>query len=443
MLIKFSLRNYKTFHEKAELSLIASSYDKDTLPNNVIDVPKFGLRLVKSAVVYGANASGKSKLIEALSDFGQFIRNSSKESTAGDAVPVEPFWLSTVSVEEPTEFEIVFIHKDILYRYGFEATSERVLAEWFYYRNPKDVRTAKETQVFYRDSDGIDANRSFSVGVIKEAIKTNQILENVLLVSFAAKYNNEHARNLLEWFGTLRGLSGLQLSQAYTARRSKDPDFKKRVLGLLQAADLSIVDYAVEETDELPSDMPESLRETLKQQLKEKKAVWTSINTIHKQYNELRLPVDDAVFSMSEDESAGTQKFFALTGPLLDVLDNGYVLFVDELDSKLHPNLVCKIVEMFHSPVLNQKRAQLIFNTHDTNLLASGHFRRDQIWFTEKDRYGAVTLYSLGEFKTDMVKKGDDFERKYLEGRYAGVPHLSYFDQLLHQPTELIHAEQE
>lgn len=443
MLIKFSLRNYKAFQEKVELSLIASGYDKETLTQNIIEVPNFGLRLLKSAVIYGANASGKSKLMEALSDFGPFIRNSAKESTAGDPVPVEPFWLSTVSIEEPTEFEIVFIHKDILYRYGFEATSERILAEWFYYRNAKEVRTAKETQVFYRDSDGIEANRSFNVGVIKDAIKTNQILENVLLISFAARYNNEHARNVLEWFDTLRGLSGLRLSEAYTARRSQEPAFKKRVLELLQAADLSIVDYAVDETDELPNDMPEALRETLKQQLKEKKAVLASINTVHKQYNELRLPVDEATFSMRLDESAGTQKFFALTGPLLDVLDNGYVLFVDELDSKLHPNLVCKIVEMFHSPVLNQKQAQLIFNTHDTNLLASGHFRRDQIWFTKKDRYGAVTLYSLGEFKTDTVKKGDNFEQKYLEGRYSGIPFLAHFDHLLHQPAELTHAEQE
>lgn len=445
MLIKFSLRNYKTFREKVELSLVASNYDKNTLPDTLIEVPNFNQRLLKSAVIYGANASGKSKLIEALSDFGLFIRNSSKESTAGESIPVEPFWLSTATTNEPTEFEILFIYQEILYRYGFEASPGRVEAEWLFYRNPKEIRKAKETQVFYRDDAGIEASRSFKVGIIKEAIKSNQIRENVLLLSFAAQYNNEHARHVVEWFSTLRGVSGLRLSEAYTARRSQDPDFKKRVLTLLQAADLSIHDFAVDEisSDELPADLPESLRENLKQQLKERKAVLANISTLHRQYDERRLSVDQVLFSMRLDESAGTQKFFALTGPLLDVLDNGYLLFVDELDSGLHPNLVAKLVELFHSPILNPHNAQLIFNTHDTNLLESGHFRRDQIWFTSKDRYGAVTLYSLAQFKVNTVSKSDNYEAKYVAGRYGGIPYLGDFDVLLHQPADLIHAPEE
>ena len=129
-----------------------------------------------------------------------------------------------------------------------------------------------------------------------------------------------------------------------------------------------------------------------------------------------------------ENESSGTQKFFALSGPIIQALDNGEVLFVDELDSKIHPNLVCKIVDIFNSKESNPMNAQLIFNTHETNLLGSGLFRRDQIWFVEKDRYGAATLYPLSSFKTNEgARKTDNFEENYIMGRYGGVPVLSDF----------------
>jgi hypothetical protein len=133
---------------------------------------------------------------------------------------------------------------------------------------------------------------------------------------------------------------------------------------------------------------------------------------------------------LDEDESSGTRKFFALTGPILNVLENGFTLVVDELDSKLHPNLVCKIVSLFNSKEFNKKNAQLIFNTHDTNLLSSGLFRRDQIWFTEKNKYGEATLYSLADFKSDEVRKTEPFEENYIRGKYGAVPFLGFFDHL-------------
>ena len=133
---------------------------------------------------------------------------------------------------------------------------------------------------------------------------------------------------------------------------------------------------------------------------------------------------------MDDDESSGTRKFFALTGPILDVIENGYTLIVDELDSKLHPNLVCKIVSLFNSAELNKKNAQLIFNTHDTNLLSSGLFRRDQIWFTDKNKFGEAKIYSLADFKSDEVRKTESFEENYIKGKYGAIPYLGFFNNL-------------
>ncbi|MDO8898690.1 MAG: AAA family ATPase, partial [Bacteroidales bacterium] len=122
--------------------------------------------------------------------------------------------------------------------------------------------------------------------------------------------------------------------------------------------------------------------------------------------------------------------------PILDVIENGYTLVVDELDSKLHPNLVCKIVSLFNSKEFNKKNAQLIFNTHDTNLLSSGLFRRDQIWFTNKNKYGEAKLYSLADFKSDEVRKNDPYEDNYIKGKYGAVPFLGFFDNLKFLLTE-------
>ena len=161
-----------------------------------------------------------------------------------------------------------------------------------------------------------------------------------------------------------------------------------------------------------------------------KKELISDVLTTHKKYNSLKKAYDTVHFSLDDDESSGTKKFFALTGPILDVLENGDILVVDELDSKLHPNLVGKIVSLFNSKELNQKNAQLIFNTHNTNLLKEDLFRRDQIWFTEKNKYGASKLYSLADFKSDSVRKSEPFEENYIRGKYGAIPFLSSFDYL-------------
>lgn len=430
MLLQFSIKNFRTFKDKATLSLIASNYDKDTREvENVFENKTFNYRLLKSAVIYGANASGKSKLLEAIAFMRHFAINSSKESQKGESIDVEPFRLSNETENEPSEFEIIFLFKGELFRYGFEATKEKIVSEWLYHK-PK----TKEIELFYRDENSFDTHeRNFSKGttVVKEGL----VRDNALLVSVAAQFNEKTAITVIDWFKRLKFLSGLEEMgyQGFTVGKTKVPAHKIKILELLKAADLGIQDIKLQklDIDRLPKGMPKEMRDEIIREMKEENAEFIAdVLTTHKKYDLNKQAVDNVSFSLDDDESSGTRKFFALTGPILDVIENGYTLVVDELDSKLHPNLVCKIVSLFNSKELNTKNAQLIFNTHDTNLLSSGLFRRDQIWFTNKDKYGEAKLYSLANFKSDEVKKNEPFENNYIRGKYGAIPYLGFFDNL-------------
>lgn len=430
MLLQFSIKNFKTFKDRATLSLIASNYDKDSREReNIVHHEAFGLRLLKSAVLYGANASGKSKLVDAFAFMRYFVINSSKESQKGEIIDVEPFRLSTETEHEPSEFEIIFLHQNVLYRYGFEVTSEKIVSEWLYHK-PK----TKEVELFYREGNTFNTHeRSFTKGnmVVREGL----VRDNALLVSVAAQFNEITAINVLDWFKRLKTLSGLQEHgyQGFTMAKTEDPEHKAKIMDLLKAADLGIQDIELQKIDveSLPKGMPKELKDRIIREVREeKKEFFSDVLTKHKKYNAQFQPIDNINFSLEDDESSGTRKFFALTGPILDVIENGYTLVVDELDSKLHPNLVCKIVALFNSKEFNQKNAQLIFNTHDTNLLDAGLFRRDQIWFTSKNKYGEAKLYSLADFTSEEVRKTEPFEENYIKGKYGAVPFLGFFDTL-------------
>lgn len=428
MLLQISIKNFKTFKEKVTLNLLASNYDKDTreIDNISLDA-KFNLRILKSAVIYGANASGKSKFFEALMFMKHFVINSSKETQQGDLIDVDPFRLDKKSEKLPSEFEVIYIHDNTIYRYGFEANKNEIIAEWLYYK-PK----TKEIELFYRDGNKFETHdRNFSKGNM--VIKGGLVRNNALLVSVAAQFNDSTSIAVINWFKNLKTISGLNESgyKIFTMGKTQDPIHKTKILNLLKAADLGIQDIKLQklEIDQLPKDLPKELRDKIIREVnEEKKEFVLDVLTAHKKYDSNKKVIDTVNFSLDNDESSGTRKFFALTGPILDVLENGYTLVVDELDSKLHPNLVCKIVALFNSKEFNKKNAQLIFNTHDTNLLNSGLFRRDQIWFADKNKFGEAKLYSLADFKSDTVRKTESFEENYIKGKYGAIPFLSFFD---------------
>jgi AAA15 family ATPase/GTPase len=275
--------------------------------------------------------------------------------------------------------------------------------------------------------------KSFTKGgtVAKEGL----VRDNALLISVAAQFNEKTAIDVIDWFKRLKIISGLNESgyQGYSMVKSENPHHRIKILDLLKAADFGIQDIKLQklDIDSLPKPMPNELKnKIIKEVNEERKEYISDVLTIHKKYDSYQKAIGYVHFSMDNDESSGTKKFFALTGPILDVLENGYTLIIDELDSKLHPNLVCEIVTLFNSSDINKNNAQLIFNTHDTNLLSSELFRRDQTWFISKDKYGAAKLYSLADFKSDEVRKSEPFEDNYIKGKYGAVPFLGYFETL-------------
>lgn len=445
MLIKFRLRNFKSFREPAEWSMVATA-DDTFEATNVVRAGAENLRLLRSAAVYGANAGGKTKLVDALNFMRELVRNSSKESQQAEKIKVSPFLLAVATEHEPSEFEVTFLAEGIRYRYGFEVTRTQVVAEWLSYR-PK----TKEIQLFYRDEqDFTDTHASFKRGIMGELIRTQSIRPNTLLLSAAAQWNQPVASSVLNWFSRLGIVSGVrhEMLKGVTMHLAHEPANKARILEWLQAADLGITDFRAEDTDQLLARLPEQVREQVQNTLRQRQATAPNVQMLgdvlmaHTRYDEQRQPAGQVMLSLEQDESAGTNKLFAFAGAVLDTLDAGDVLIADELDAQLHPNLTLRILRCFNSPITNPKNAQLLFNTHDTNLLESGELRRDQIWFTKKDRYGAATLYSLAEF-TGVAKVEKKLAQYYLQGRYGGVPYLGYFDTLtLPQPVELPdHAE--
>jgi AAA15 family ATPase/GTPase len=432
MIIQFSFENYKTFKEKSTLSLLASNYDKDTNEaRSVTPLSKRGLRVLKSAVIFGPNASGKSKFIDAIAFFKSFIIGSSKSTQEGDEIDVQPFLLNTDSQKNPSEFEIVFYFTGIIYRYGFEVTRNEVIAEWLYYRPAK-----KEIELFYRTEQSVEFHAT-RLSKAAPLIAEGLIRSNSLLLSVLAQFNDSNAINILNYFRSVNCISGLHEQNFKNSSMQKvkdDPSKRKQIIELLKSADLGIQSIRYEDLyDTADEKMKASLGRIKELYSQNDPHLLSSIRTTHQIFDNENRPAGFAEFSMGLEESHGTQKYFYFTGLILDALEAGMILVVDELDSKLHPNLVCKIVSLFNSEVTNPNNAQLIFNTHDTNLLNSGLFRRDQIWFISKNHYGASKMYSLSDFKTDTVRKNESFEDNYIKGKYGAIPYLNEFEDVTRQ----------
>lgn len=432
MIIQFSFGNYKTFKDKVVLNMVASNYDKDTNEeDNVIHIEKQGLRLLKSSVIFGANASGKSKFIDAISFFRKFIIDSSKVTQEGENIDIQPFRLNSKTKGSVSEFEMTFKIKNIIYRYGFEANKTAVTAEWLYSRPAK-----KEIELLYRSEQTFEYNEK-RLSKAGPLVAEGLIRKNSLMLSVLAQFNDITAIEILSYFRNLNCVSGLDEREYKNSSIEKVRDDEKKrqqIVEFIKSADLGIQDLRHEDLyEKLDEEGKEAFDNIRKQFDKFDPHALSMIRTNHIVYNDQNKPDGFVEFSMSNDESQGTQKYFYFAGLILDALEKGMVLFVDELDSKLHPNLVSKIVSLFNSKITNTKNAQLIFNTHDTNLLSSGVFRRDQIWFISKDTYGASKLYSLADFKTDVVRKNEPFEENYIRGKYGAIPFLNEFDRITAQ----------
>ncbi len=396
MLVQFEVNNFASIKDTVTFSLNAGKKDTHSFPVRKYD-------LLQSVVLYGANASGKSNLLKAMNMMASLVLNKNKVSSSVDQLEHQPFLLNSETETASTSFEMVFIVDDIIYRYGFEYDSQTVYAEWLF----ADEK-GTEAKLFYRD---IDDKFYVNPTKFKEGKGLeDRTLENHLFLWKCDSENGKISKKIIRWFFQLTMIDGLDNRGQNATNKLEDTSFKKNILELVKVADLGILDIETKEEDDIFA-IFNGVKETI---------------TIHKKFDKDNNPIGDVEFSLKKNESLGTRKFFAVSSPILDTLEHGKILIIDELDASLHPLLTMHLIKMFHNKELNKKNAQLIFATHDTNLLQDDLLCRDQVWFAEKDKYGATDIYSLLEYKV-KTRKDSNKEKLYLQGRYGAIPYIGEF----------------
>jgi predicted ATPase len=411
MLLELTVGNFRSFRDDATLSMVSTKLkSRDPAVDEVTRHQlSDDLSVLHTAAIYGANASGKSNLIRALGMARRWIMDSAREGQVNDPIPTVPFLLDEDSVREPTHVEIVFVHNAVQYRYGFEVDVRHVHREWLF------KREKRETALLEREGQDFTLRGPFK----KEQEVARRTRENALFLSTAAQLDVAFAEELLGWFRKIEVLkSTLDLTTGYTAACLRSGEFEGRIEQMLAGLDVGIRSFRIEEASLPWSDDAGWIPDELRAAIKDHKVL--KVNAVHPVYDASGGEISERALPL-EQESDGTQKLFALAGPIVQTLAAGDILVIDEFDNRLHPLISRQLVELFHNPATNPHHAQLIIATHDTHLLSHDLFRRDQIWFVEKDKRGGSVLYSLAEIQ---VRNDASLEADYFRGRYGAVPFL-------------------
>ena len=415
MLIQFLFKNYKSFRDNTVLDMTATKITEHA--DRVISIGRE--KLLPTAAIYGANASGKSNVIEAFRFMTTYVLDSfayggeeSKDKKKSKKRARTPFLFDDHSRTENSTFEVYFITPEDegckTYDYGFELNDEGVVEEWL---NVKAKTATGYKSIFYRDNNklefkGIPAKSQENIRIALE--------KETLVVSLGAKLKIAKLKFIRDWFYSVdfanfgNPAEDFFMSRHIPKKFAVDKNVQKKVIDYFASFDPSIVDFNVRKIKD------EDDEEYLK------------IDAIH------RIAGTDKTASIPlEDESDGTLKMFALYPALLDTLDTGGLLCIDELNARLHPLLVRSFLITFLNPEINKKHAQILFTTHDTWQLSNNLLRRDEIWFTDKDPDGATKLYSLADFVDEdgvKIRKDESYEKNYLLGKYKAIPSLKAFD---------------
>jgi uncharacterized protein len=418
MIVEFTIENFRSFKERRTFSLI-STKDKELSESNTFEYSK-NLNLLKSAVIYGANASGKSNFFEALVFFLRFSVLSGPHNQTGDPIDTEPFALSRQTESAPSSFEIVFVikeyDKETRYRYGFSVNKEHVETEYLF-----AVYNVREVSLFIRNFQDINCTSYFKEGARGKASVRN----NCSFLSVCAQNNGEIASQIITYFRSMCVLYGAYISPIFINKNKNKYENKKKILDFLKYADIQITNYKTEEIPAFGNIKDPELAAFYKN--KYPNAQDQRLLFAHTFYDN-ETPVGEKYFD-DDMESSGTLKLFSYSDVILEALEEGTSIFIDEFDNMLHPLIIEGIVKLFNSSITNPKNAQLIISCHAVNIMTNKLFRRDQIWFCEKDQYGATDLYSLVEYK-EPVRKDASYNKNYLQGKYGAIP---YIDEILLQ----------
>jgi AAA15 family ATPase/GTPase len=422
MLIEFRVENHRSIRDEQVLSMEAARIgnESDCRPR---EVTNHSARILPVVAIYGANGSGKSNVLAAFAYMKEAVSLSQRFWGPDEGVPRDPFaWGDKRG--EPSLYEVEMIVEGIRYQYGFMCNDDAFLEEWIYAwpNGKKQTWLEREGETFKFGENLRGENK-----VIEDVTRTN-----ALYLSAAAQLRHPQLSPLFSWFGSVHAIN-LAVGSAFPRRVLREPRFERELVymledsgeirqsslfdddkpellldqfkAMLQAADIGIVDVRLSREDSPTNKLGRGSRFELKHKCESDDA-W--------------LPLDE--------ESRGTKTLFRLALPILRSIRTGATLLVDELESSMHPMLADLIVRQFNDPGINRRNAQLIFSTHDTNLLGTligePALRRDQVWLTEKDPLGATVLYPLTDFKP---RKDENIERGYIQGRYGAIPFLGEF----------------
>lgn len=417
MLIEFSVKNYRSFWESQTLSMAAGAtkelQEENTFAPSLHELP----RLLRSAVVYGPNGGGKSNMIKALGFMQEFVLQSAKESQEGELIDLKPFLLHPDGPSLASEFEVVFVEDGMRYQYGFASTGNQVTREWLlafpgnrpqrWFERSYNPKKEKEDWYFGTKLTG------------QKLTWQRSTRSNALFLATAVQLNSEQLKPVFNWFQRLVVIGhGEQIERGFTTKSCEDKEGCADILQFLKSAGIEVDGITIKERKfdkfKFPSHMPDELKSYFQNDLKGR-----SFKEVFFKH-QITDSTDFALFPLVE-ESDGTQKLFAYAAPWLDVLKNGLVLVVDELDNSFHPLLVRYLLSLIHNSTINTANGQLIFSTHDSSILDTRVLRRDQIWFMEKDETQATQLYPLTDFHP---RKNEALEKGYLQGRYGALPYI-------------------
>ena len=415
MLIQFSFKNYKSFRDDTILDMSSTKISEHA--NRVISVGKE--KLLPAAAIFGANASGKSNVIEAFRFMRTYVLDSfdyGGEEGKKDSKTIKrtPFLFDERSRYEESSFEVYFMTSEDegckTYNYGFALDDHGITEEWL---NVKAKTSKDYRMIFYREGDELEFKGI--VAKSKENILISLERES-LVISLGAKLKVEKFKMIRDWFYKVfftnfgDPMENAVLSRLVPTEFAEDREEQNNVIKYFSSFDPSIIDFNIRKMKN------EHDEEVLK------------IDAIHK------IAGTNKTASIPlEEESDGTLKMFTLYPILKDTLETGGVLCIDELNARLHPLLVRSFLITFLNPEINKNHAQVVFTTHDTWQLSNDLLRRDEIWFTEKESDGATTLYSLADFVDGdgmKIRKDESYEKNYLLGKYGAIPSLKAFDML-------------
>lgn len=422
MLVEFSVANFRSISERVTFSAVASAA-ASKVPNRTVETGNsLAPNLLTTAVLLGPNASGKSSLIDALKFMRSMVIGSAKDRTHGEMIKFSNNKIIDDYRDKPTEVEVIFDHEGEVFQYGFLLDHTRILEEWLYARTSK--KNSKTRDIFHRE---YNAEKEAYHWTINEGQLPGEreswkaaTRENALFLSTAVQLNSSTLRNPFTWIREFLDVIGAnqRIDPEFTAKLIQDRDHRVKILDFMEALDLKISDFRIESKPaHIPDDarefFSESMLEKLSEEIKDQKVY--DVFTCHKNG-------DGAQVELSlQEESDGTQAIFGLAGPIFDVLENGYTLFVDELSNSLHPLALKGLVAIFQDPLQNSKGAQLFFTSHETSIISKGFMHKDQIWFIDRPDGFSTELRPMSDYN---VREVEAFQRSYLGGKFGALPNI-------------------